>query len=912
MKKIKLFALAAFAMLSINAMAAEVGTKFAGANGVMYQVSKAYTKANPGAGTDAVPGEVIVVAYSQSATTTAVVIPGTIQNTNTAIIADVPLENIYNVVGIAAYGKAYDNSADAEVTVFQGAKSTSISLPASLKNIGAGAFKNCEAATIEIPSGSQLMTIGNGAFQGCAKLATFATANATLLNTVGTDAFYGCTALTAFTANQFLTTIGSGAFIGTGITKLDLSACKNFETTNNGSTVDRWFTGVGGTYVEADAKNNKLTQVILPTSLADTDEDGADPAEERLTIAANAFDGCTALVTIGTTANSFEIPAYVSVIGDEAFVGTGVTKFDLSKNAEIKSFTNTVATKFWFTKTVANVSTSTLQQIILNKAFDGSSDLKKYTISATDLANISTLTKIGTTDGEYQLPVGTKLVAGMFAGTSLAQLDLSNGVQVATAGQLDALFGANGITTLTTVKLPQALTILAANAFYGCTGLTSLTVKDKDDLSTITSIGEGALYRTALTSLKFGAALVTLTTPFKISAADAAVAAKAALPYSAATALSIDLSTCTALEGVLGTAAAAAKILGDNAFKGVAALTSIKLPTNLEKIGTSALEGTGITSIELPKSIVQDATAANRGLKANAFKDCKSLTLVSFEPEAASKSIFEYDGNDAGDDAAKNVFKGCSLVKFATTTEYTALFVGTGATYSVPVNVVMEQAASKIITTKLDNKTKGYAMKGFYDATNGYKIKIADVTTVYEAYLNNGDVVLSRLKKKGDYYEIPKGLAVIVRTSEAKDVEPIKDNTINGTAGSSLLGLDGGGNFISDLKSVAADKTPKPEANYIYALTNKASEGFAFSFYTGATLNNGSIYVVSPKAPSASGRLNIVFLDEDGNIEDEATAIKSIEKKAENNGVRYNLAGQKVGASYKGVVIKDGKKYIQK
>ena len=26
----------------------------------------------------------------------------------------------------------------------------------------------------------------------------------------------------------------------------------------------------------------------------------------------------------------------------------------------------------------------------------------------------------------------------------------------------------------------------------------------------------------------------------------------------------------------------------------------------------------------------------------------------------------------------------------------------------------------------------------------------------------------------------------------------------------------------------------------------------------------------------------------------------------------YNLAGQKVNASYKGVVIKDGKKYIQK
>ena len=42
------------------------------------------------------------------------------------------------------------------------------------------------------------------------------------------------------------------------------------------------------------------------------------------------------------------------------------------------------------------------------------------------------------------------------------------------------------------------------------------------------------------------------------------------------------------------------------------------------------------------------------------------------------------------------------------------------------------------------------------------------------------------------------------------------------------------------------------------------------------------------------------------------TAIQSVKKAAKANGAIYNLAGQKVNASYKGVVIKDGKKYIQK
>ena len=42
----------------------------------------------------------------------------------------------------------------------------------------------------------------------------------------------------------------------------------------------------------------------------------------------------------------------------------------------------------------------------------------------------------------------------------------------------------------------------------------------------------------------------------------------------------------------------------------------------------------------------------------------------------------------------------------------------------------------------------------------------------------------------------------------------------------------------------------------------------------------------------------------------EADAIKSV-KAAKEDGAIYNLAGQKVSASYKGVVIKNGKKYIQ-
>ena len=43
-----------------------------------------------------------------------------------------------------------------------------------------------------------------------------------------------------------------------------------------------------------------------------------------------------------------------------------------------------------------------------------------------------------------------------------------------------------------------------------------------------------------------------------------------------------------------------------------------------------------------------------------------------------------------------------------------------------------------------------------------------------------------------------------------------------------------------------------------------------------------------------------------------ATAIKEVKNNTQADGAIYNLAGQKVSASYKGIVIKNGKKYLQK
>ena len=54
--------------------------------------------------------------------------------------------------------------------------------------------------------------------------------------------------------------------------------------------------------------------------------------------------------------------------------------------------------------------------------------------------------------------------------------------------------------------------------------------------------------------------------------------------------------------------------------------------------------------------------------------------------------------------------------------------------------------------------------------------------------------------------------------------------------------------------------------------------------------------------------MRVVWVDED-----DATAIQAIQNKAKSsNNAIYNLRGEKVNAAYKGLVIKNGKKYIQK
>ena len=108
------------------------------------------------------------------------------------------------------------------------------------------------------------------------------------------------------------------------------------------------------------------------------------------------------------------------------------------------------------------------------------------------------------------------------------------------------------------------------------------------------------------------------------------------------------------------------------------------------------------------------------------------------------------------------------------------------------------------------------------------------------------------------------------------------------------------------LKAADGNQTGDGTGNfYVLGKDNQGKVGFG-PLGNGVTLAVGKAYIDGTEV-TAKGFLPFVIGDE----ESETTSIKAVET-AEVSGTVYNLAGQKVGKDYKGIVIVNGKKVVRK
>ena len=190
---------------------------------------------------------------------------------------------------------------------------------------------------------------------------------------------------------------------------------------------------------------------------------------------------------------------------------------------------------------------------------------------------------------------------------------------------------------------------------------------------------------------------------------------------------------------------------------------------------------------------------------------------------------------------------------------------------------------------------------------------------VYSAYTDGETIYMDPLYSVDDKYVVEADEPVIVKvkgtSSLIKSDDKGKYIECEGTADNNTMRYawsDDEENYVivneigyqlkitnQDLNAMAAD------GNMIYAVAKISTNGLKWK----AISNEGTFYVNNAfyiEAKKAAAGVRVVWLDEEN-----ATAIQSFKAKVE-AGQIYNLRGEKVNDSYKGIVIKDGKKYIQK
>ena len=142
----------------------------------------------------------IITGYTSTTTEPhRVIVPNAVGETNDRI-----------VVGIGA--EAFKQSS---------AYVSAVTLPTTVVTIDNGAFHSCKALT-EIAIPDSVTSIGNLAFYGCSSLTAVKIGNTALLESIGDYAFSDCTSLESFTFSASVQSIGTGAFKGSAIKKVEL------------------------------------------------------------------------------------------------------------------------------------------------------------------------------------------------------------------------------------------------------------------------------------------------------------------------------------------------------------------------------------------------------------------------------------------------------------------------------------------------------------------------------------------------------------------------------------------------------------------------------------------------------------------------------------------------------------------
>lgn len=531
-----------------------------------------------------------------------------------------------------------------------------VTIPNTVTSIGNDAFREhagIKAVTFE-DGGTADLTIGNSAFRESSITSVELPAR---LSSLGTNVFRMCESLgqVTFEAGYDYATIPTYTFYNTAITSIALPAA---------------VTSIG-TYAFASCE--QLVSVTF----------GNNGTDSRLTeIAANAFEGCTALgpeeaggivlpasfATLGNFAFR-NCSALFSVtllgnaltsIGSSTFMGcTSLTSIDLSQQAGLTTVNATAFANcgslesIVLPASVTSIGTkafqncTSLESAVINSSanlpnylFDGCTALLRVTlnneiqqIGTYVFRNCASLHAINQADGVNSLPTqltvlgyATTTAAYVFQNcTSLGNITIPDGVTSIARDNF------SGCTALSSVVLGENVTAIYPRAFENCTSLTSITLPDgllnlgvgTNITDSTTSVSSSNFTSTTYNNVFAGSGLTSITIPASV---------KAIGPDAFNGCVGLTSVTITGLAD--GTSALFG--IGARAFNGCTLLSqSFTIPESVDYVGAYAFAGAGITEVtwDSPAAVLEYT-----------FSGCTALNSVTVNADITKINKYAFSG----------------------------------------------------------------------------------------------------------------------------------------------------------------------------------------------------------------------------------------------------------------------------
>ncbi len=451
--------------------------------------------------------------------------------------------------------------------------------------INYGAFSNCDnLITINLPQ--NIISIADKAFYNCSKLTNLNVPQS--VTSIGTDAFYGCNSLKYEIYNENLKYLGNW-LIDTVDTTLNEVKFKE-------NTI--------GIYNNAFSQCINITSITIPESIT--------------YIGKGAFYGCKGLTEItltfigATRSGSYNYLGHIFGASTYTENATYVPK-SLSMVRIISE--NIVTNAFYDCNNIKSIYVFNGVKKIEKGAFVGCSSLEKITlpfigesINATNekslfgyIFGITNYT--GSTATEQYYTNGGKVI--YYIPTSLKTVTI-NGASIG----YGAFYNCNN---LTTISIPEEITIINDYAFYNANNLLSIIIPE-----TVLTIGKFAF------------------------------------------------ANCSKLMSVEFEENSELTSIGESAFQNCSSLVNVNLPKSLIDIKESAFYGcSGLTSINISNGI--------REIKNNTFYGATSLAIVIIEEDSIlttigklafynCKNLEVINLPDSVIDIADDAFNNCSKI----------------------------------------------------------------------------------------------------------------------------------------------------------------------------------------------------------------------------------------------------------